>query len=103
MHQDFSTTAHFRLRLRVFHPALAIAGGVFFGTVAVWVMRRRHNLQRIALVVLIITVAQLGAGAINLVLLAPVWMQILHLLMADLVWISLVLITVESRGIVDSA
>ena len=39
--QDLSTTAHFLLRLRVFHPALAIAGGVFFGAVAVWVMRRK--------------------------------------------------------------
>jgi len=94
--QDLSATAHFLLRLRVFHPVLAIAGGVFFGSVAVWVMRRPHNLQGIALAVLILTVAQLGAGAINLVLLAPVWMQILHLLMADLVWISLVLMTVET-------
>ncbi|HUJ50721.1 MAG TPA: COX15/CtaA family protein [Bryobacteraceae bacterium] len=101
--QDLSTTAHFLLRLRVFHPALAIAGGVFFGSVALWVMRRRRELQRIALAVLILTIGQLCAGAINLVLLAPVWMQILHLLLADLVWISLVLITVESRGIVDSA
>jgi heme a synthase len=96
--QDLSTTAHFLLRLRVFHPALAIAGGMFFGAVAVWVMRRRQRreLQRIALAVLILTIGQLCAGAINLVLLAPVWMQILHLLMADLVWISLVLMTVET-------
>ncbi len=98
LRQDLSSTAHFLLRLRVFHPALAIAGGVFFGVVAVWVMRRRYNLQRIALAVLILTVAQLCAGAINLVLLAPAWMQILHLLMADLVWISLVLMTVETAG-----
>ena len=96
--QDLSTSAHFLLRLRVFHPALAIAGGVFFGSVAVWVMRRsrRPELQRIALAVLILTIGQLGAGLVNLVLLAPVWMQILHLLMADLVWISLVLMTVET-------
>ncbi len=96
--QDLSTTAHFLLRLRVFHPALAIAGGVFFGAVAVWVMRRSRprELQRIALAVLILTIGQLCAGAINLVLLAPAWMQILHLLMADLVWISLVLMTVET-------
>ena len=30
------------------------------------------------------------AGLINLVLLAPVWMQLVHLLLADLVWIALV-------------
>ena len=37
------------------------------------------------------------AGAINLLLLAPVWMQITHLLLADLVWISLVLLAVEAH------
>lgn len=98
--QDLSAASHFLLRLRVFHPALAIAGGVFFGAVAVWVMRRsaRGELHRIALAVLILTIGQLGAGAINLVLLAPVWMQVVHLLMADLVWISLVLMTVETAA-----
>ena len=35
--------------------------------------------------------AQLIAGLVNLVLLAPVWMQIVHLLLADVVWITLVL------------
>ena len=37
-------------------------------------------------------ILQLGAGVINLVLLAPVWMQVVHLLLADLVWITLVLL-----------
>ena len=97
--QDLSPTAHFLLRLRIFHPALAIIGGVLFATAAVWVFRsiKRTEAHRMAMLVLILTIAQLGAGAINLVLLAPVWMQIVHLLMADLVWISLVLMTVESR------
>ena len=32
------------------------------------------------------------AGATNLLLLAPGWMQLVHLLLADLLWISLVLL-----------
>ncbi len=96
--QDLSASAHFLLRLRVFHPAFAIAGGVFFAWAALWVMRnsQRSQVQRIALAVLILTSVQLAAGAINLVLLAPVGMQIVHLLLADLVWISLVLMAVET-------
>jgi cytochrome c oxidase assembly protein subunit 15 len=99
--QDFSGTAHFLLRLRVFHPVLAVGGGVFFAAVAIWMMRSNPTtqLRRIALGVVALTIVQLSAGAINLVLLAPVWMQIVHLLMADLVWISLVLMAVESRGV----
>jgi heme A synthase len=39
---------------------------------------------------------QLAAGAVNIVLLAPVWMQILHLLLADLLWVALVVTTLEA-------
>ena len=41
-------------------------------------------------------VLQLAAGGINILLLAPVWMQIVHLLLADLLWVALVLATVET-------
>ncbi len=101
--QDLSGTAHFLLRLRVFHPVLAIAGGVLFLWTAFWAMRssRRIEPRRLAVAVMILTVLQLSAGTINLALLAPVSMQIVHLLMADLVWIALVLMAVETR-VVDT-
>ena len=38
---------------------------------------------------------QLGAGMANIALLAPVWMQIVHLLLADLLWVALVVTTLE--------
>jgi hypothetical protein len=43
-------------------------------------------------------VAQLAAGALNLILLAPTWMQVVHLLLADLVWVALVLLTAANFG-----
>jgi heme A synthase len=39
--------------------------------------------------------SQLAAGAANVILLAPVWLQILHLLLANVVWILLVLCLAE--------
>ncbi len=98
--QDLSGATHVLLRLRIFHPALAILGGAFFLTLAVWVLRSkpRPPVHGIALAVLILTLAQLTAGAINLALLAPVAMQIVHLLLADLVWIALVLLVVEGAS-----
>ena len=39
-------------------------------------------------------VVQVGAGLTNLLLLAPIPMQLLHLLLADCVWLALVLLTV---------
>jgi heme A synthase len=53
--------------------------------------------MQISLSVLILAFAQLLAGAVNLAMLAPIALQILHLLLADLLWIALVLLTVESR------
>jgi cytochrome c oxidase assembly protein subunit 15 len=98
MRQDASTTASFLVRLRIVHPVLAVLAAVYFAWVAISVLRSRPQgeLARIALFVLIVTLAQLGAGAINLALLAPIGMQILHLFLADLVWISLVLLVAEA-------
>ncbi len=42
---------------------------------------------------LVLVVVQLAAGALNVWLLAPVWMQMLHLLLADGVWIALVMVS----------
>jgi heme A synthase len=36
---------------------------------------------------------QLVAGAVNVVLKAPVWMQLLHLLLSDVLWVVLVLLS----------
>ena len=43
-----------------------------------------------ALIALVLV--QLGAGAVNLLLHAPIWLQLVHLLLSDLVWIALVLL-----------
>ena len=98
MRQDVSATAHFLLRLRILHPALAVLGAVFCVFVAMRVLRSAPPplTTRIALIVMLLITAQLFAGAMNIALLAPIWMQIAHLLLADLVWLSLLLLTIES-------
>jgi heme A synthase len=92
---DFSATAHFLLRLRVLHPVLAVATGLYLLVVAHAVRARRGDpeARRLAAGIVALFFAQLAAGALNLLLLAPVWMQLVHLLLADLVWITLVLLT----------
>ncbi len=98
-HQDFSAAANLLLRLRVVHPTLAVIAGAYFAAVSITVLRSKPPklTAKLAIWALALTLMQLGAGMINVLLLAPVWMQIAHLLLADLVWISLVLLTVEAR------
>jgi heme A synthase len=96
--QDFAATAHFLVRLRVWHPIAAVAVGLFVVAVAVWTAMRDGGLEtrRLALVAVGLFLAQIAGGFLNLALLAPVWMQLVHLLMADLLWMSLVVLAAEA-------
>jgi len=93
--QDFSPTAHILIQLRIWHPVIAVAVGfyLFFG--ARFVAQQRHTAltRRFAWGVMALFGIQLIAGVVNLALLAPIWMQLVHLLLADLVWITLVLLS----------
>jgi heme A synthase len=105
--QDLAPSAHLFLRLRVYHPVFALTGGLYLLTVAAIIVSRdagagrlRSLATRLALIVLL----QLAAGVLNLVLLAPVLMQLVHLLLADLVWLSLVVLTVAvAQSVRDNA
>jgi heme A synthase len=43
-----------------------------------------------------LTVLQVAFGFLNVVLLAPVWLQLLHLLVADGIWIAFVLVGADA-------
>jgi len=89
LHQDFSAAGSFLLRLRILHPLLAVLTGAYL--IAIAALRAKRRVQ-FAIPALALAVAQLGAGAVNVALLAPIWMQLTHLLLADLLWIALVLL-----------
>ena len=95
MADDLAEGAHFLVRLRVWHPLLAVVGG---GVIVYAAQQLRASggagaVARWALVLTIAYVAQLGVGALNLVLLAPMPIQLMHLLLADVVWVSLVMLS----------
>jgi heme A synthase len=99
--RDFSPTAHFLIRLRVYHPTIAVIVGIYLIILAglIRIQVNEPGTQRISRLLTLGILLQLGAGVINLLLLAPIWMQIVHLLLADLVWIVLVLLTISSLGL----
>lgn len=82
---------HFLVQLRVLHPVLAGLSVCFAALVA----RRfaEHPVTRPwALSVGALSGAQLLLGGVNIVLHAPGWLQLVHLLLAQLLWISGVLL-----------
>ncbi len=99
--EDFSGTASFLIRLRVIHPALAIAAGIFIAFLALRQWRTSLNdprngpLRLLSKLLLILLGCQIAMGTLTLLLRAPLPMQLLHLLTADALWITLVLFTSE--------
>ncbi|MFW6051152.1 MAG: COX15/CtaA family protein [Myxococcota bacterium] len=92
LRQDLSPAAHLFVRLRVFHPLLAIGVGalVLYTAGQAWATWRVPAVRLAAAAVAGVYVLQLGIGVTNLLLLAPVWMQIVHLLFAHLTWLAVV-------------
>jgi cytochrome c oxidase assembly protein subunit 15 len=93
--QDFSATAAWLLRLRWLHPALAVVAGGFL----IWLLHRAITCRgyfqngRLAWLVAGLLLLQYGLGIADVLLLAPTWMQIIHLLGADILWTALVVLT----------
>jgi len=82
--QDFAATSPLIVRMRWIHPATALLGLAC----AIWLALQLRT--RLGHWVLTLIAAQLCLGAADVLLLAPTWMQLLHLLGADLYWIALV-------------
>lgn len=81
--QDFSPSAHFLIRLRVVHPALAVALAMYL----LFLASRYQAMATLGVSVLV----QLVVGAVTVLRAAPVELQLLHLVLADITWILLVL------------
>jgi len=92
---DLSAASHILIRLRVLHPFVAASTAAFLLLVAGGLGRKTADprVRRAALAVGLLALAQVGLGLLNVALLAPVPLQVAHLLLADAVWIALVLLT----------
>jgi heme A synthase len=94
--KDFDASSHYLLRLRISHPILSILTGVYLFFLSGWMRNwsgREAEVAKWANRLSILVLLQLAFGAATLLMLAPIVMQLGHLLLADLVWISMVLAT----------
>ncbi len=91
--QDLAPNAHLFVRLRFIHPTLAMftAGAIVIAMGLVRSLRPSREVAVVSRAASALAVLQVGAGLLDVLARAPVWMQLVHLVMADLVWVSLVL------------
>ncbi len=94
LHQNLSPFAQTLIQLRVLHPLIAVLAGCYTVVLA-WSIHGAAptgDTRRLALGLSVLYIVQLVVGSANVWLAAPVWMQLVHLLLADAVWILLVLL-----------
>lgn len=93
--QDFSATSGWLVRWRWTHPTIAFFASIFL----IWLLVRasKHTVhwdnRGLSALVLLMLAVQYVLGVLDVVLLAPVWLQTLHLLGADVLWAALVVLT----------
>ena len=91
---DMDPNAHFLVRLRVYHPVIAVLiAGYSLYLVRMLYAQNQGLARKLLITLVVIGFVQLSAGLINLLLLAPIAMQLVHLFTADLVWITYILTT----------
>jgi cytochrome c oxidase assembly protein subunit 15 len=101
--QDLSAKSSWLLRWRWTHPALAVLAAIF----VVWLLIRAARRvgpwdnRRLATLVAGLLAAQYVLGVLDVWLLAPLWMQVTHLLGADLMWSALVVLTARLTLVPD--
>ena len=86
--------ANFLVQLRIYHPLIAIIVGTYSIYLARTMYTRTKHItgKKISLILGILIAVQWAAGLTNIFLLAPVWMQVVHLFLADCVWLSYILL-----------
>lgn len=96
---DLSAANHFLVRMRALHPAVALAASAFLTWFLLHLLRRRdpaRAARRPAWIALGLVWGEVALGLVNVVLAAPGWMQLIHLLAAQALWVSVFLTSVAA-------
>src|SRR5262249_5759456 len=88
--QHLSCNNHVLLRLRSRHPVVAVSYVLWM---AQKLSENREKSSGILPFFAATLLAQIALGVLNVFLLAPIWLQLTHLLVAELLWILLVIVS----------
>lgn len=95
--QDLNLKSDILLKLRTAHPFVAVVSSVIILAFASYAPGEAAapRVRRLARALMILVFVQLGLGALNVALLAPIPIQLIHLVSADAVWVLLVMLVWE--------
>lgn len=94
--EDFGRYAPVLVRMRWLHPAAVGVGSCC----VLWAVWQRVSVRRrwdgLSLAVVCLLTVQFLIGITDVLLLAPAWIQLVHLLGADLYWVALVMLAADA-------
>ena len=93
--KDFTGDSHYLIRLRILHPLLAIVVGAAIWRVMAEVERKYPHHSRLTSIIPLLFVVQFALGGVNAIMLAPIGVQLLHLLLADGLWLLLLWLSAQ--------
>jgi heme A synthase len=98
--QDFTETANILIRLRIIHPIIAVMAFLIVIWIGWRIVQRTKGSASTKLFCGLITafLIQLGLGSLNIYLLAPVGIQLVHLFVSTIVWVLFVLLITIDLG-----
>jgi cytochrome c oxidase assembly protein subunit 15 len=96
---EFASDAPALLRLRLVHPFVAVATGIFLAWIGFGLLRATGSpsSRRAGAGLVTLVTVQFVAGVTDVLLLAPIWLQLVHLLLANALWIVLVVAVLDDR------
>lgn len=96
---DLDPAAHFLIRLRVWHPAIAaVVSTLLMTTIVRSDAMDEPALKTPARAVVWLVIVQVALGAANILTLAPLPLQLAHLLVAYLLWMAVVWVWLVTRS-----
>ena len=99
LEKDLSPAEHFLVRLRYIHPIISIATAIGLVWLCLFAKPRTSTSTLSSNGLLWAVIAQTGLGWLNVELGAPGYMQIIHLLMADVLWVLFVWFALDVRSV----
>jgi len=94
-YENLTSAGQLLVGLRVWHPFIAVGVGIYLWFIVNTLRVSRHDIfvTRFSIMLMTLFVVEVGAGVLNIWLQVPIGMQLIHLLLANLLWITMVLLT----------
>lgn len=95
LREDFSSKSPLLIQLRGFHPLMSIGFGIALILSMSWFKKEAPGIGsvgRFATAISLLVLAQFTSGMVTIVMHAPILLQLLHLFLADVIWILFVLL-----------